>query len=323
MSHTQFVVGIDVGKKEFAVELLGTSKPRRSVFKNQADGFAKLSAWLAKWKVERVHACLEATGGYERALAHYLFEAGHVVSIVNPARIRGQAQSELKRAKTDPVDAGVIARFCREKQPEAWTPPPPEIEVLRALLARLDDLMGMRGAEANRLETVEDEQARVSIELMLGVIDAEIARIRAEIERHLDTHPDLKRDRDLLDSIPGVGPQTATLLLSLQLRRFGSARQAVAFLGLAPRPHESGTSVRGRPRLCKMGSTRGRSALYWPAIAAALSCDAFADLRRRLLERGKPKMVAIAACMRKLLSVAYGVLKSGIDFDPKRAAARA
>jgi transposase len=323
MTHTQFCLGIDVAKKEFVVELLGSAKPRRATFKNRPDGFEKLAAWLAKWKVDRVHACLEATGGYERALARFLFDAGHVVSIVNPARIRGQAQSELKRAKTDPVDAGVIARFCREKQPEAWSPPPPEIEVLRALLARLDDLQAMRVAEANRLETAPDVATHTSIEAMLKVLDAEIARIRAEIDRHIDTHPDLKRDRELLDSIPGIGPQTAGYLVSLMLRRFGSSRGAVAFLGLAPRPHESGTSVRGRPRLCKMGSTRGRSALYWPAIAAALHGEAFAELRRRLIERGKPKMVAIAACMRKLVSVAYGVLKSGEPFDPKRAAAHA
>jgi transposase len=322
MSHTAFWLGIDVAKAEFVVELLGSAKPRTATFKNRPDGFAKLAAWLAKWKAGRVHACLEATGGYERALAHALVDAGHLVSIVNPARIRGQAQSELKRAKTDPVDAGVIARFCREKQPEAWTPPPPEVEHLQALLARLDDLQGMRVAEANRLATAPDLTTRESVELVLKALDAEIARIRAEIDRHVDTHPDLKRDRELLDSIPGIGPGTATFLLSLRLRRFGSSRGAVAFLGLAPRPHESGTSVRGRARLCKMGSTRGRSALYWPAIAAALHCEAFADLRRRLLERGKPKMVAIAACMRKLVSVAYGVLKSGQPFDPTRAAAR-
>ena len=102
----------------------------------------KLSAWLPRWKVERVHACLEATGGYERTLARYLFDAGHLVSVVNPVCVKGQAQSELSRLKTDRADAALIARYCQKHRPAPWKPPAPEIEQLRVLLARLADLQG-------------------------------------------------------------------------------------------------------------------------------------------------------------------------------------
>ena len=323
MSELDHVLGIDTAKKTFDVELLGLSKPRRAQFANTPEGYAKLSAWLSRWKVERVHACLEATGGYERALAWNLFDAGHLVSVVNPVCVKGQAQSELSRLKTDRADAGLIARYCQKHRPEPWQPPAPQIEHLRVLLARLADLVAMRTQELNRLEQSEEASpARRSIEAVLGVLDEQIAAIEREIDEHIDSHPDLKRDRELLESIPGIGPKTSSFLLVLMLRRFGSAREAAAFVGLAPKPYESGTSVRARTRISKTGSTVARSALYWPAIAAMRWSDVFGAFRERLKARGKPSMLIITAMMRKLLGIAYGVLKSGVAFDPRRAAAR-
>lgn len=324
MQHLVFVLGIDIAKLTFDVTLLGGKKPRHRQFKNTPEGFARLAEWLARWGVDRVHACMEATGGYERALARFLFEAGHIVSIVNPQRISGQAQSELKRAKTDRVDAGLIARFCLEKRPDPWAPPPAEIETLTALVRRLEDLTAMRVAEANRLEQAsEGGLAQASIRRVVGFLDEQIAQIEREIAEHIDSHPDLKRDRDLLDSLPGIGPKTATLLLCMMLRRFESARQVVAFVGLSPKPHQSGTSVRAKPKLSKIGDARVRSALYWPAIAALRHSPVFATFYNRLVERGKPKRVALIALMRKLLAVAYGVLRSGLPFDAARVAAKA
>lgn len=323
MRHLDYVLGIDIAKKTFDVELLGTPKPRHAQFANALEGYLKLSAWLVRWRVERVHACLEATGGYERGLARFLFDAGHLVSVVNPVCVKGQAQSELSRLKTDRADAGLIARYCYRHRPEAWQPPAPEVEQLRVLLARLADLVAMRTQELNRFQQSEDGSlARTSIEAVLAVLNEQIAAIKKEIDDHIDAHPDLKRDRELLETIPGIGPKTSSFLLVLMLRRFGSAREAAAFVGLAPRPYESGTSVRGKTRLSKTGSTVARSALYWPAIAAMRWSSVFGSFRDRLKAKGKHAMLIIAAMMRKLLGVAYGVLKSNVAFDPRRAAAR-
>jgi transposase len=117
--------------------------------------------------------------------------------------------------------------------------------------------------------------------------------------------------------VPGIGPKTSSFLLVLMLRRVGSAREAAAFVGLAPRPYESGTSVRARTRLSKTGSTVARTALYWPAIAAMRWSEVFGAFRQRLKAQGKHPMLIIVAMMRKLLGIAYGVLKSGVAFDPQ------
>jgi len=144
-------LGIDISKKGFRVALLLGEKVRQKTFRNVADDFSALSAWLAKQGVTTVHACLEATGTYGEALAIYLHQAGHVVSIVNPARIKAFAQTELARNKTDRLDAVLIARFCRMHKPAAWVPSPPEIRELRALVRHLDDLLETRTQLMNRL----------------------------------------------------------------------------------------------------------------------------------------------------------------------------
>lgn len=319
MSEAVYTLGIDIAKRTFDVELLGTHKPRRAQFRNSPLGFKDLFEWLGRWKVTEAHACIEATGVYGRALARALYDAGYRVSIVNPAAIKASGKAEMIRAKTDRVDAGVIARYCQKNNPREWEPPPPEVDHLQALVARLDDLTGMRVAEENRLAD-SSPATRASIETVIATLARQIAEIEQQIREHIDHHPGLKRDAALLESIPGIGEKTAALLISLGLSRFSSARQATAFLGLTPRPNESGTSIRRRSRIAKMGHTGARSALYWPAITARRTCSAFAAFAARLTARGKPKLVVIVALMRKLLAVAYGVLRSGVPYDPDRVA---
>src|SRR5829696_5860417 len=145
-------LGIDISKRTFDACLIREGgKLRHRGFPNSADGFAQLSAWLTKYKAEQVHACLEATGAYGEALSTYLYEAGHTVSVINPAAIKAYGESHLSRAKTDKADAALIARFCEERRPPAWQPLPAEVRELQALARRLDSLLEMRGMEANRL----------------------------------------------------------------------------------------------------------------------------------------------------------------------------
>jgi len=150
------ILGIDIAKQRMEVALLIEGKIKNKSFKNTTEGFEALSLWLKKLGVSQVQACLEATGNYGEELAIYLHEAGHLVSMVNPARIKGFAQSELIRTKTDKIDAGIIARFCLAMKPEAWIPPSPEVRLLRALVRRVDSMISMLTQEKNRLATAHE-----------------------------------------------------------------------------------------------------------------------------------------------------------------------
>ena len=150
------VLGIDIAKQKFDVALLLDGKTKHKSCKNSVEGFETLIIWIEKQGIQKVHACMEATGNYGEDLAIYLHEAGHTVSIVNPVRIKGFSQSELIRTKTDKIDAGVIARFCLAMKPEPWIPPVPEIRSLRALVRRVDSLIDMRSQEKNRISTAHE-----------------------------------------------------------------------------------------------------------------------------------------------------------------------
>jgi transposase len=314
------IIGIDISKLKFDLCLLrDNGKLKHKVFANTASGFVELSAWLQKQKVECIHACMEATGTYSEALALYLFDAGHQVSIINPAVIKAYAQSHLSRAKTDKVDATLIARFCAERRPPLWQPLPREIRDLQALVRRLESLLEMHQMEVNRLEAgVSAEMVRDSLSEHIAFLSEEIKRTEALICDHINQHPTLREQRELLVSIPGIGNTTAAKLLGeiLDVKLYKSARQLAAFAGLVPRLHESGSSVKRKARLSKIGAPRLRKALYFPAIAAIKYNPSIKALSVRLKERGKCPMQIIGAAMRKLVHLAYGVLKSGRPFDP-------
>jgi transposase len=317
---TLSVLGIDISQLKFDLCLIReSSKLKHKVFPNTPSGFAQLSAWLQKQKVEHAHACLEATGTYGEALATYLFDAGHVVSVVNPAIIKTYAQSYLSRTKTDKADATLIARFCAERKPPEWHPLAREVRDLQALVRRLESLLEMHQMEVNRLEAgTSAEQVRDSLTEHIAFLDEEIKRTTALIRQHIDQHPTLREQRELLVSIPGIGETTAAKLLAemLDVKLYKSARQLAAFAGLVPRLHESGTSIKRKARLSKIGAPRLRKALYFPAIAAIKYNPSIKALSVRLKERGLCPMQIIGAAMRKLVHLAYGVLKSGKPFDP-------
>ena len=244
------VLGIDIAKAKFAAALLRPDgKVRHKSCANTPTGFADLGAWLQRQQVTRVHATLEATGTYGEALATWLHDAGHVVSVVNPSVIHAYARTQLARSKTDRIDAELIARFTASHQPAPWTPPALEIRQLQALVRRLEALQGMRTQELNRLEAgVAVADVRASIEAVLANLDAQIAHVKQLIRDHLDRHPGLRAQRELLTTIPGIGEATAAVLIAeLFDKRYASARQAAAFAGLVPRLVESGT-LRGRSR---------------------------------------------------------------------------
>lgn len=312
-------LGIDIAKKTFDVALLTPDgNPKTKKFDNTPEGFALLEAWLKGHFATELHACLEATGHYGNALARHLFEKGYKVSVVNPAGPSAFARAQLSRTKTDKADSIRIARFCLAHQPRAWTPPAEQLATLQALVRRLETLKQMHQMESNRLEG-SSTPVRTSVEAVRGFLDQQIAQVENQIRQHVDQDPDLKQQSTLLESIPGIGKATAAQLLCElgDWSRFGSAREAAAYVGLVPGIRESGTSVRGRSSLCKLGNSRLRKALYFPAMSAIRHNPVIVSMASRLSAAGKNKMSILGAAMRRLVHLAYGVLKSGKAFDPE------
>ena len=310
------VLGIDIAKHKFEVALLIEGKIKHKVCQNNPQGFDALRIWLEKQKSPALHACMEATSTYGEELATYLHELGHKVSIVNPARVKGFAQSELIRTKNDSVDSGLIARFCLAMDPQPWQPPSPEERRLQAQLRRIEALTNMRIQEENRLE-VSHCSVKDSIKEHIAYLEKEIESVKKEVKEQINSNPDLKGKKDLLISITGLGDVTsANVIAELpDIKRFSHSREVVAFLGLAPRQNESGT-FKGKARLCKVGNSRLRNALYMPALVAMRHNPIIKEFVARLRERGKHGKVIVCAVMRKLVHIIYGVLKSGKPFNP-------
>jgi transposase len=321
-------VGIDVSKATSDACLLRPRGPgRRAAFANDAAGHAALFGWADRHAGgAALHFCLEATGPYSEAIATALAEAGRLVSVANPARVKAHAAGGGQGNKTDPADARAIAEFARDRRPPAWRPPSRDVRELQGLVRRRDDLREMAAREKTRLDSPAlTRAARRSIARAVRFLSREADRVQAEADALIAATPALTADRDLLASIPGVGRQTASTVLAElpALDRRPGAQSAAASAGLAPREFRSGVSVRKRTRLSKAGNARLRRALYLPTLTAIR----FNPLLRRFFERlvaaGKPKMRAVGACMRKLVMVCYGVLKNRAPFDPDWASKKA
>ena len=210
-----------------------------------------------------------------------------------------------------------MAEFCFERPPDPWLAPTPSEQALRAMVLRLEALQVMRTQESNRLEVARDA-VKAGITQHIEWLDEQIKAMARTIRDHIDGDKTMKNKQAILESIPGVGERTIAILLAFyaNLDRFNNARQAVAFAGLDPRQHESGSSVKGKPRLSKIGHAFLRKALYMPAMVTLYRTAWGKLFRDRLAAAGKPPKLIIGAMMRKLVHVAYGVLKSGKSFDP-------
>jgi transposase len=282
------IAGIDVAKATLAVTLItDADKALQKSCANTPAGHADLVRWLARHAPGPVRVGLEATGGYQDAAAVALHDAGHHVSVLNPAAVAAYGQSQLRRAKTDATDAWLIADYVRTQTPPRWIPPPPDARQLQALVRRLDALLEMQTQESNRLELAA-AIVRPSIEATLAHLAEEIVAIKRQIAAHIDQFPTLRSQRDLIVSIPGIGDTTAAIVLGelLDIARFTSARQLAAFAGLVPLVRQSGTSVRGRGALSSWAPAASarrctfrrsppcgtiRRCLAWPAASAPLA----------------------------------------------------
>lgn len=313
------VLGIDVGKHECHAMLLVGERRLRTRFANRPAGFARLATFLRTRSAGAVATCMEATGTYHVRLATRLYALGHRVAVVNPAAIKHFAASLLSRTKTDQVDAELIAQFGQRMVTRQWAPPPAALRELQALVRHRSTLVAVARQYANRREAPETPPSVArSLRKLHRATEKELAAVTAQIHTHLTAHADLKTQADLLMSIDGIGELTAACILGecLGIERFETGKQLDAFAGLAPRQQSSGTSVHGKARLAKTGNAHLRRGLYMAAIVARTHNPVLKEFADRLAAAGKPDMAIIGAVMRKLLRLAYGVLKSGVPFDP-------
>jgi transposase len=313
-------LGIDVSKGRLDCALLAAEggKPlgRRSA-PNDAEGIERIAAWAARIsgaEAAGTHVIVEATAAYHELVAHRLVAAGMRVSIVNSAQVRSFAKGLGILGKTDPIDARLLARYGQLVRPKAWVPPARALLDLQGLVARLDDIEADLRREENRLEQARTRGCHQVVERSLlesiAALKARRGDLRRAVAAHVAADAALQADLDRLLTIPAVGPKTATrMLLMLRAREFDSARQAAAFLGLVPVERRSGKSLRGRPRLSRAGNPRLRAALYMAAVVATRLNPDIRAQHERLLGRGKCKMAALGAAMRKLVHLCFGVLR--------------
>lgn len=313
-------IGIDVSKAKLDCSLLldtSSGKRRAKTVANTKAGVSELLSWCAKQQAFplELHAILEGTGVYHEQAALALSDAGVTVSIVNPAQVKDFGRSLGVRTKTDGVDSLVLARYGALLNPRPWTPPAQEARVLQALLSRREAIAQDLQRERNRLEKAEATETlpliRQSILDSIAFLEQQLAKLQQDINDHINKHPNLKADRELLLSIPAVGPQVGNHLLAVMHNHsFQSAEQLAAYLGLVPIERQSGTSILGRPRLSKAGPARVRAVLYMAAIVGTQHNPHIKALYQRLQQRGKTKMSALGAAMRKLVHLSFGVLKT-------------
>lgn len=326
------IVGVDVSKEWLDAAVKG-DKPKRLYerrLENDTGGYRRLLSWVQERsgrEAQELTVVMEATGVYHEALALALHEAGCRVIVANPKRVRDYASGVGLLNKTDRVDARALLRYGGEKNSEliAWEPPPVEVRVLRALYARLGAVQQDLRRELNRKEQAElsgqPTAVHESMQQSIEHLQSDCERLQQAIEDHFDQHPPLKSQRELLQSIPGVGPVSADRMLCvLRRHRFESARQAAAFAGLVPRLNESGSSVRKRPRMSKQGEGSLRATLYMAAVVACRHNRQLSQHYHDLLATGKCKMSALGALMRRLLHIAFGILKHNTTYDPTKVA---
>ena len=318
--NNKFYCGIDVSKKKLDVMLLVQEKYHYKVVENSNDGVIFLQEWI-KSKLEKdafVHFCMEATNVYHELLAFSLLENKNFkVSVVNPRIVKSYAKS-LVKTKNDKTDAKILAEFCKERNPRPFSPQSKERRELRDLSRLMDNLVELRIMQKVRLQTFNTEAAARVVKATLNSIDNTIAETEEEIKYYYNTYPELHKEYELLNSIPSFGKRVSNVLISeIYKDEYGmyNSKRLTAFFGLEIREMESGSSVWSKPRITKFGNPRVRNMLYMAALVAIRHNTKMSDFYFRLVNKGKPKKLALIAVARKLLVIACAILNSQKPYE--------
>ena len=313
------IVGIDVSKKDLSITMILSDKNYYCNISNDAKGFKCFSQWLKTHKIQKIMACMEATGRYSLDFADYLFSKKHEVSIVNPACINAFAKSKLSRHKTDKVDSKIIAEYASKSELKPYIPTDPAILELRSLYNCIQNLEN----QYRQIQNYLDERKHLSsavikvYEKLSYNLLKETEKIDEKIDDLLENNPAIKKDINNIQTIPGIGKKTAVAVISSlsNIRDFKNARQLAAFAGLTPREYQSGSSIKKQGKISKMGNAQLRKALYLPAMSAMQHNILMKDFANKLKLKGKRGKVVVVAIMRKLLHIIFGVIKSNTPFD--------
>jgi len=309
------VVGVDISKLWFDIYIPLLFLKMR--FSNDVSGFKLLLKLLQQKHIVTARVCMEATGLYFEALAEFLHANGHEVVVVNPQCIKSFSRSELRRSKTDPLDAALIAQYCDEKYARLnlWQPLKPIYKNIRELLRRRSVLVADSTAEKCRLKAgFSCKDTLDSIERHLVWLQKEIEQIECLVQENITQDPELAKAIALAVTIKGMGWLTVTTVLVEVPQVLWNGRLAAAFAGLVPHQNKSGSS-QNSTRLSKVGSEHLRSTLYMPALSAARTNPLLKAFYQRLRKGGLKHQQALSAVMRKLLHLVFGVLSSGQPFD--------
>lgn len=316
-------VGIDVSKSKVDVAATKDGKNILAItsFLNNKEGFSRLKNWIKKTAKGslKVHCCMESTGIHHEEIAEFLQEQSFIVSVINPYQSKSFAASLLLRTKNDKVDATLLSCYCAIHQPQEMVKVPEEVKKLRRLIRFLNTQISSRAREKTRLHSIKDDDVAHVLKGTIISLNQSIAQIEKLIKQHVNKHPRLKHQVKLLKTIPGIADKTAYEILAeihIEDGQNINVKSQVAHAGLAPREFQSGSSVKGKPRICRTGNANLRKALYMPAMCAAHKNQILSEFYHRLVNSGKVKMVALVATMRKLLVIAIGVLRNDKPFDP-------
>lgn len=307
-------IGIDVAKKFFDVHILATGQDER--FSNDDKGIQQCLQRCQQESSELI--VMEATGGYESLLAGTLQAEGLAVAVVNPRRIRDFAKASGQMAKTDRLDAQIIARYGAILEPKPTEQISDNARKLKALVSRRHQLVQMHTAECNRTEHAMDKEIKSSLATVVRTIEKQIEKINKQITDHIDRQPELKQRAESLKTVPGIGETTANMLVT-ELPELGryNRRQIAALVGVAPMNRDSGM-FRGK-RMTGGGRRHVRARLFMPTLVAVQYNPVLKKYYQKLIQQqGKCKMVALTAVMRKLLCIMNTMLKNNQKWNENK-----
>jgi transposase len=314
MEGTTAFVGIDVSKARCDVHFLATSQS--FCIDNNQQGYRQLCDRLPA--PGECFVVVEATGGYQRELVLHLVDLGHLVAVVNPKRVRDFARALGENAKTDRIDARVLARFGESFRPRTTEKASEKQRELEAHVRRRRQLVELRATEKNHRETAPSRSVYKNIQKVIEVLDQQVRHIEQEIQKLLESEEPWNTTAQIIASVPGAGMVlVSTLLTELPEMANTNRKQIVALAGLAPYNHDSGRFA-GKRKISG-GRMIVRNVLYMAARAATRCNPPIQELYQRLLKAGKPNKVAIVACMRKLLTTIHHLVKTNSLWNPNHA----